>query len=363
MAEYCYLCRKRIGIWGRTAGGRLEGHALCGTCIGEINGLAILYGKGYTDYTLEQTAVMFARREELKPLATEYAGMQKRYQEQKARIKQEIADKQHEIQHVEETVSDGELANKLEILRAARVLRTKKESFGNRRMQKRYEKAQRRGDDRTVKHLEERLNADERAFHETVDSVTKRVENLKKSGRELIASAETKIAGLEELFRMMERFHEVREFIYRTLYIPDEKEVPGMENGMEHGRMEHRVLPCAVELLEELLGEEDEALQALEQDDHLLAQAAELVLDSLESVLYEKTQVHTSIEERKHLIVWNEITLDSGAEKDQKTIKSDHEALQNAQNELEQLDREYGENIDHVRSELWMLLRKTTAGV
>ena len=53
MAEFCYFCKKKIGLFGKLSSEKVENQFVCGDCVDKVKRIATLYNRNFLEYSLK----------------------------------------------------------------------------------------------------------------------------------------------------------------------------------------------------------------------------------------------------------------------------------------------------------------------
>ena len=58
MAEFCYFCKKKIGLFGKLSSKKVEEQTVCGDCVNKVKRIAVLYDRDFSEYSFKDMGVL-----------------------------------------------------------------------------------------------------------------------------------------------------------------------------------------------------------------------------------------------------------------------------------------------------------------
>ena len=107
MADFCYFCKKKIGLFGKLSSEKVENQFVCGDCVDKVKRIATLYNRNFLEYSLKDMETLI---ENFELFERHLKSFEKIEAEDNVKIKQyksEIDSEKKEIREAENTIKEA----------------------------------------------------------------------------------------------------------------------------------------------------------------------------------------------------------------------------------------------------------------
>lgn len=227
MADFCYYCKKKIGLLGKLSSQRVEEQTLCGNCMDKVKQIATLYNRDYLEYSLKDMGILIDKFDSFDRYLKAYEKIDAERTPKIREYKSEIEKEKKELKESENGLEKEKREYEKELRQAEAERKAYCASSDYKEELKEYEVAQRRGDTVAINNLREILSFPDRDYQLAVEGAKKIYGPGKEMYTGFIKASEATIDGYEKLIEVEEDYNDVKKYIFRISEVPSEKVVLG----------------------------------------------------------------------------------------------------------------------------------------
>lgn len=367
MADFCYFCKKKIGLFEKISSQRIEEQTVCGDCVDKAKRIARLYNRTISEYSLGDMGTLIKNAASFEAYLNGYEKIQREYEKKITPYKKLLEEDKNDLR---ETEKDREKSGKSWDKEIAEVEKERRKDLASaeyKSIVRDYERAQRSGDTVVMRTAKGLMDSAEKRYLESLSDIEQSRANDNAHFQEMLAWMKVDVDGDETIIDMLEDYCAVKKYVYQETEVPSEKLVLGHE--LERHEEENRGKAYIKWYLSKILKIEAAQLQDAEKNDLIFVRFGKKLLESnLENTFRNYYQNETNLERLDHELKFA-IMIYQGEkelEKDPKYItkaKNDldkiYELLEESETEKPKIDSEFQKKEEKLKTEFLELLKET----
>lgn len=332
MADNCYFCKKKVGLFGKLSSKKVEEQTVCGDCVNKVKRIAALYDRDFSEYPLKDMGVLIENAASFDAYLSGYEKIREEYINKVKTYKKLLEKDKKDLSEAEKDGKKCEEEYKKDWEEAQREWKLEQASADYKELVREYEKARRRGDSVAMRTTKSLLDDIQNHREEEFLAMKKAEESNNDKLQEMIEWIKIDIDNDERIINMLETYCAVKQYVYRATEVPSESLVLG--HTLERQEKENLGKNHIKWYLSKILGINDTQLEDAESGNLILARfGKKLVESNVEDTFKNYYQNKTNIEVMKHQLNFS-IMLYQGAEDPQDISKYQHD-IEKLNQELE----------------------------
>ena len=365
MADNCYFCKKKVGLFGKLSSQKVEERIVCGDCVEKVKRIARLYNRDFSEYSLKDIGTLIKNATSFEAYLNGYEKIQGEYAKKIAPYKKLLEEDKNDLEEIEKDQEKKEKEYKRDCEEAEKEWQAELASPDHRSIVQDYERAKKCGDIVVMQTTERLLASIKNNYLEYVAASKQTQDGYNARCQEMIDGVKVDINSDETIIDMLEDYCAIREYVYRETEVPSEKLVLGYELGRHEE--ENRGKAYIKWYLSKILKIDVAQLQDAEKNDLIFAQFGKKLIESnVENTFKNYYQNEANIERLTHELKFTKM-LYPGEKDPQYIAKYDHtiekisQHLKESEIERPKIDGEFQKKEEKLKIEFSELMKQATA--
>lgn len=278
MADFCYFCKKKIGLFGKLSSEKVENQFVCGDCVDKVKRIATLYNRNFLEYSLKDMETLI---ENFELFERHLKSFEKIEAEDNIKIKQyksEIDSEKKEIREAENTIKEAKKEYENSLKEAEEERRKDCATADYKEELREYKIAKRQGDTVAINTLETLLAFPDENYQIAVEGAEKIYAGWKDTEDCFIRASEAQIHGFEKAINATETYGEIKKYVYRVNQMPSEKTILGHEI-IRREKEKNKGKEYIIRYIQSLLNLNDQKTNELSAKDDVLSEFGKKLIE------------------------------------------------------------------------------------
>lgn len=299
MADNCYFCKKKIGLFGKLSSQRVEEQILCGNCVEKVKRIARLYNRDFSEYSLRDMGTLIKNAASFEAYLNGYEKIQGEYEKKIAPYKKLLEEDKNDLKETEKDKEKWEKSYNEDRAEIEEERRKDLASAEYKSIERDYERAQRLRDTVVMQTTKGLMDSAQKRYLENISDIEQSRADGNDRTQEMLAWIKVDIESDERIITMLEDYCAVKQYVYRVTEVPSESLVLG--HTLERYAEENLGKDYIKWYLSVILKIGDIQLRSIEKNDLIFAQFGKKLAESnVENTFKNYYQNEANIERLNH---------------------------------------------------------------